>query len=723
MADALAFTLQLTDKFSGPAGKAALQVRKLTADILSLRDAIAQVQALGAVKVKVSGKVGALQGPKGAKTGATDTNATGAAAVFKLDPAKAAKAQEKALRQQQAAEQKAARAKQASERAAQRDQQKALRFSQRADNEIKKAQKLAESNIAKKAKAQQAADAKAAKAAEKAQKLAQAEAASAEAASLAGRLSALVNPATLAAAAVAALGAAFAYATIEGAALVLDVTEAKGDTIDMLEAMLGTAKAASDTYAQVEQLTRDFAISLSSAQGLAQSLTAAGVTDAAQLQDAMRGIAQLDSVIKGAGGKIENLISKASQTGKFQFTTKQLVGTGIQVSALYEEIARRTGQGVKEVEQQIQKGKLAADVGISALTAVIDKKFGALASKQALDFSAQMVKLRDNLRSLFDDVDTGPFLAAMQQLVQIFDSATPSGRTLKLVITGIFDTLFGIASTVIPYVRTALLGLAIIALRVYIAFKPLAKAVRDAFGGDSTKGPKDLAGFMSELAKNVGLVVDQMVKILMVPGMWDLIVFSVKVTATSIKFLAFNFLVLQSTVLFFLAVGLRIFRFFQELPVKAYNAGKAVVNGLILGLTNPGRLYEAVTNLARGALERFKAVFGIASPSKVMASMGANVVAGFNQGLDANRASAMDNMANVVDLNAYRSRVGAGPQGAAPQAPAPAGAGVTVTFREGAFQISGVADADHLAEILPAALANAFEQMGLANGTGEGVAA
>lgn len=718
MADALAFTLQLNDKFSRNAAKASAAASKLVSDILALRDAIAQVQALGDVRLKVSGKVG----PLGKAAAKGDPNATGAAAVFKVDPAKAAKAAEKAAKQQQAAEQKGLKAKQLAERAAQKDVERKLRFSQKADNEIKKAQKLAAANVAKKAKAEEAAAKKHARSLKSIQ---DADKAHQFVNSLADSLAFLTNPATLAAAAVTALGAAFAYAVIQGGALALEVTEAKGDTLDMLEAMLGTAKAASDTYAQVEQLTRDFAISLSAAQGLAQSLTAAGVTDATQLQNAMRGIAQLDSVIKGAGGKIENIITKAAQTGKFQFTTKQLVGTGIQVSALYEEIARRTGQGVKEVEAQLQKGKIAADVGIAALTAVIDTKFGKLSSGQAADFSAQMVKLKDNLKSLFDSVDTGPFLAALKTLVSLFDSSTASGQTLKTVITGVFDKLFTVATAVIPYVKTLLLGLAIISLRVYLAFKPLVKAITDAFGGDASKGPKDLAGFMSELAINIGLVVGEFVKLLTIPGVFDLLVFGVKVAAFSLRFLATSFLVLQTTAVFFLAIGMRIYRFFIELPGKALSAGRALMDGLINGLANPERLYQAVVNLAQGALAKFKAVFGISSPSKVMEKMGGHVVAGFNQGLDASRASAMDGMANVVDLGAARASMGRGAGAAAQQGSSATSSGgqVVVNFREGAIQITGVADAAQLMELLPAALANTFEQLGLANGTGEGVAA
>lgn len=721
MADALSFTLALADKFSGPAGKAALNVRRLTSDLLALRDAVASVQALGAVKLKVTGKVGA----KATATGGLDPNATGAQQVFKLDPAKQARAAQKAAQQ-------TARAEAAAQKAQQRDQQKAFRFAQKADNEIKKAQKLAQSNIDKKARVEASAQKKAAAAAERAAKkqkrslesIAEADKAHAFVNGLADGLGALVNPATLAGVAVAALGAAFAYAAIQGGSLVLAATEAKGDTLDMLEAMLGSAEAADRTYATIRDLTRNFAISLGDAQGLAQSLTAAGITNEAQLKQALTAVAQVDSVIKGAGSKVEAIFQKAAQTGKFAVSTKQLVGTGVQLSALYEELAKRTGKGVGEIEKEFKAGKIAADVGIAALTTVIDKKFGKLGGKQALDFSAQVQRLKDNFVSLFDGVNTGPFLTAFSKIVALFDDSTQAGKALKQTVTGFFNAMFNAAAATLPYIQTLLRGLIIIGLRLFIAFKPLAKALGATFGGPAKTGPQDLAAAMSQIGLVLGQLTAKFVGLLTQKTVWEALTIAASLTGLAFRTIWAIVQNVVGTFTTFLSVGASVVTWLLDLAQSAYTAGQGLLTGLVNGILSIApTLVETVRGIAGSAISAFKETFGIHSPSTVMAGMGQNLTAGLSQGLDASKGRALQSMSNVVDLGAYRAQmagVGAGKQGAAA-----AGAGVTVqvTFAEGAVQIGGGMNQQQAKDLLSDAFVDALEQVGLANGTGEGVAA
>ncbi len=731
MADALTFILAMTDRLSGPASVATANVKRLNDQLVALSKTAAELPNIKLPKLTGGG---AGRAPK-AGAGivkipfAGDPNATGAAQAFVVNEKQRAKAAGQAAKAIAAAKKQEERATNQAAKAAQKaaDQQrkafqKQVAFANKGQQEIQKAQKQAQRNMERAA-------AKAARDAKKRSKesIAAADKAHATVNDLASSfgplgkaIGFLTNPATLAGAAVVALGAAFTYAAIQGGSLALAATEAKGDTMDMLEAMLGSAAAATETYDKVRDLTRDFAISLGDAQGLASSLTAAGITNKDMLHDALTSVAQVDSVIKGAGGKVEAILQKAAQTGKFAVSTKQLVGTGVQLSALYEELAKRTGKGVKQIEKELKAGKIEAGVGIAALTKVIDTKFGALAGKQALDFSAQMVRLKDNLFSLFDGVKTGPFLVAFSKIVALFDEANPAGQAMKAAITGIFDKLFAVATAVLPYIKVLLQGLVIIGLKVFIAFKPLTKALSDAFGKKTMGSAEKTADILSKFGDIAAFAVSAFVKLLMMPGVFTTIANAVKLVVGTVKILAFVVFALYSGWVLVMGVLATVLGWFTRLGSAAVKLGVDITSGLIKGLLSmAGPLIGAMASLASQALKAFKSVFGIASPSKVMAKMGVNMTEGLTKGLAKSSPMANVAMGNVVNMDAFRSARSS----AAPAPSSSSSSSSSVTIAAGAIVISGVANPEAMRDAFPDILAEALERAGLSAGEGEGVAA
>ena len=99
-------------------------------------------------------------------------------------------------------------------------------------------------------------------------------------------------------------------------------------------------------------------------------------------------------------------------------------------------------------------------------------------------------------------------------------------------------------------------------------------------------------------------------------------------------------------------------------------------------------------------------MFGIHSPSKVMASMGGHLMDGLVQGIDLGSKVANDTLAAAVS-----------------PPPAQAGAvGASQTFNNTSgpvsivINIQGIAGANELKEMMPDILADAFEQAGLTQG-------
>jgi hypothetical protein len=488
--------------------------------------------------------------------------------------------------------------------------------------------------------------------------------------------------------AVAGLVVGFGALVFAGARLALEASEAKADTLDMLEAMLGTEKAARDTYGQLLGITKVTSASKEQLTTAAQELSAAGVTSQRQLVDSVKALAQVESVLKGGGSRIQSVIEKAAQTGKFEVNAKRLAGTGVQIAVLYEEIAKRTGLGVKQVEAQLKAGKIKTEVGIDALTATIDRKFGGVAAKQAMDFGVQMQRLRDNIGGLFADVNTGPFLDALGEIVSVFDSAMPAGAAMKDMLTAAFNGVFKAVAAGAPYVKTFLKGLVIIGLQVAIALKPLIARLREAFGGDAKKGPLDLAKTMSLIGLAARAVVGVFAQILAFKPVWD----SLAATISSI--------------------GTVVSGFMQGGFLGAFNSiGAAVVNGIVAGITSTaGVLFKAATDLAANTIARFKSAFQIHSPSKVMMGMGLNLDAGLAMGIKAGAPAVNDNMRAVVQPvppPRVNSLLGGRPRDAG-----------AVTFGPGAVVVQVIAhNIQELESKLEDVMANVMERAALAQGT------
>ena len=728
MAGEVNFILKLVDRISAPAKVAASSLKNVEAQLRSVIDLAKQVPK---VSLKVAARV-----PTAAR--ATDRGGQQSAARLAAQQTKAVERAEKVKAQ-----------------AALREQRQLQRAAESLDKQRSAA-------LYKQFQARERAEVKAARDAAKA---AQAAARpmrelGASAGSIGGMapravagLAAIGVAAAATAAAVAGLAVGLGALVFGGAKLAIEAAEAKADTLDMLEAMLGSQEAAAGAYTDIIAITKTVAVSQAAAQTLAQELTAAGVTNRATLVESVKAIAQTESVLKGSGAKIQGIVEKAAQTGKFEINAKKLTGTGVQLPVLYAELAKRTGKGVKEVEAQLKAGKIGAEVGVSALNAVLDQKFGAVAAKQAMDIGAQFQRFKDNITRLFEDVNTTPFLEALDKILSLFDAATPAGAAMKEVVTSAFNGIFAAAARVAPYVTTFFKGLVIIALQVAIAFKPLIRQLGLAFGGDARSGPLKLAEIMSLVGVGVGKLVGWFVKIATYSYVWDTIgaaittmKYAIYAVGAALAVLAVGAAAVLAPFYAVIAAIVTIVAWLPKMGTAAWEAGKALVGGLVNGIKNAaGWLYDTVKNLALGALNKFKSFFGIQSPSKVMAKMGGHLTAGLSQGIHRGArapggamvgAGAKLSLGSVSQLAPHLDQAmrAARPANQNYMGPAPAppprlaepsrrtgsGGGITIqagAFAPGAFQISGVKDADDLEARLPDMFADVMERAALQTGT------
>lgn len=521
-------------------------------------------------------------------------------------------------------------------------------------------------------------------------------------------IGALVVAALAGAAAAYKLGAALAGLVKSGAEMAIQASEARGDTLDMLEVFLGTRDVAEATYDKLLGIGKISAASQEAIQSSAQQLSAAGVKTSDRLVAGVKAIAQVESVLKGGGSKIQNILERASQTDVFTLDARRLKDTGLELSEFYATLAKRTGKGVKEVEAQLKAGKVKAAEGIDALAETIDKKFGKLALGQAMDFEVQMQRLRDNIKNLFAKVDTGPFSNALERIVALFDEANPSGAALRDVLTSAFSGVMKLVEKVEPYVTIFLLGLELAALKVANAFKPLMKQLGMTFGGDQAAKQEAFSEKMIKLANIVGTVADAIVKLAMnktlIAGLgtaFDLVMIPIKFLGGILLSAAALFAIVGAAI-----VGTAVV--LKQLGDWAIEAGTNFVTGLIEGITgNAGRLVEAVMSMGRGALDAFTGFFDMNSPSRVMMEQGKFISLGVAAGIDQSAPVANDNMRDMLEVPP--------PRVSEPRAGRTSGECPVVHIDQ--ITITGVQNAEDIRREMPEVMADVMEQAALMVGT------
>jgi len=237
--------------------------------------------------------------------------------------------------------------------------------------------------------------------------------------------------ATLAIIGILALVAAFA---ILGAAIAKGISAAgaaRDEFLRLQGAAHGSAAAASELQAAITGVSAGSALSREKVEGYAVALQKAGLRGA-ELQRALEAAA----VAGSAGG--DELASKFLEDAK---------------------AAKSAGASVDE------------------LSAKMTRQLGGVAAAQALSLSVQFDKLGESVDDLFSGATLDPFLTRLRDVTGMFSQQTEIGRKLRDVITKAMDGFLASATAALPYVKGLLLGAAIAAVEMYIAFKKTEAAV------------------------------------------------------------------------------------------------------------------------------------------------------------------------------------------------------------------------------------------------------
>ncbi len=470
------------------------------------------------------------------------------------------------------------------------------------------------------------------------------DAAGASTAGLGEQLSALASgPAGIAAAALAAVVTILVVAAYKLTAFALAAANAARSFKLILEGASGSTKAAAEMSAAVDRVSSSSAVAGPELEKMAQTLAVAGLKGKL-FEDSLRTMAAVASVAgPQAAGKLEEIAKKVTALGHFEIGGDSLAGLGISM----EDLARSMGTSVDKLKADMKAGSVSVEQGVSAMNKALNARLGGVAARQALDLNVQASKLQENLAKLFKNVDIEPFLKALRELLSIFDASSASGKAMQAVATEVFSALFAGAARVLPYIKALLQGMFIAGLLLYIAIKPIGRAIVEAFGGASSIDGLSAALFVGKLA---------FIAVLLVLGLIGIALASV---AAAVAFVAAPFLIVGAVIVaaiygvvaavgwlknaFSLAVA-----FISGLDLGAIASG--MLDGLVNGIRNgAGIVLDAIKSLGSSMIGGLKGVLGIASPSKVFAGLGQFSAKGFAVGLDEGSAEVEGAVSSMVE--------------------------------------------------------------------------
>jgi hypothetical protein len=509
--------------------------------------------------------------------------------------------------------------------------------------------------------------------------------------------------------------------------LVSQFSEARGDAERVLTTVFDSEKGAERTYNAIEDVTKRVAISQEKAIEVADSLSKAGVYSGDAMVRAVESIGKAEAARKGAGQVIQGIIERSEKSrqmgfgnmGGFTVNRAELRAAGIQYKDFLSTLSKQTGRSMQDVAGALRVGRVSVAAGLDALNATVDRKLGPLADKKFYTIGAASQRLRDSFGRIFDQVDTSKFSRAIDAVAKFFDDTTVSGQTVELLLSGLFDGLSSAMAAIMPYAQAFGEFLILTYMKIRIAVEPLRKALANAFGGDSAAKVKTFEGVLMQLSDFIaaafvpamvaGFALLTAAVWAVVPAVWGL---ASGVLAATWPFLAIGaaiFAVVKYCQWFVDAIAAIDWGYLVD---HMGQVGIDIVKGLIAGILPGGSLLvDAMTNLAEKGLNAFKQTFGIKSPSTVMRQQGLYIDQGLSQGIKQGSdqpTSAMGDMSQST-LGASPAALGGGSGG-------PSGGSLSVTFAEGAFQITGVQGAADLEARMPQIFADIFEQLGLSMG-------
>jgi hypothetical protein len=304
--------------------------------------------------------------------------------------------------------------------------------------------------------------------------------------------------------------------------------------------------------------------------------------------------------------------------------------------------AKAGGTASKAQTDALKKARTAAD----DFAATAQTKLGGVVARQMLSLDAQSERFKSNVGELFGGLNIDPVLEGMRVLVALFDKNTAAGQALQFLFESVFQPLIDNAKVAAQIVEAFYLGVLIGAMKLYLAVKPVIKAVADFFGLDDpglavnfeliTKAGQALAYVFAGFAAIIGVVI----------GVVGVFVAALAAIPAALIWIAAKFQELGPQIASVISGAID---FVKTLPAQFMTLGAQLVAGLAQGIAaGASAVVGSISNVVSGAISAAKGLLGIASPSKVFAGIGGYTAEGFAGGVEDSTDAAHQAMETMV---------------------------------------------------------------------------
>lgn len=452
------------------------------------------------------------------------------------------------------------------------------------------------------------------------------------------------GPAAAAFAVAAALLAIAAAAVVAAAAVAkyaLAAADAARSSRLLSDAATGSVAGGKELEAVVSELTSAIPQNREQIAGWARDLNLAGLAG----RDMQRTLIAMGTVSAAVGdqaaGKIKGIAEASRTAQRFILGARDrfgefasLQGTGIKAADIYAAVARSMKTSIPEAARMVNAGIVPLKKGLAALEDAAQTKFGPIVARQMMSLSVLGKKLSENFTALFADVDIEPFLAGLKSIVDLFDQNTVMGYALKTVLGEAFTWIFAKASTVFPYIRAFMLGVALAAILVATVVKRVATTISRALGLDAKKSLIDVEYAFYAGAGAIAVVVAALVGL---AAVWLVNMAAMAISAA----IAWAPMILGAAVLGLVVYGLyQVSKAAGELwdELKDVDLAKIagdIMDGLVKGIkAKISAVKDAIGEVSSAITSVFASDQEIRSPGKKAMRQGRDVVRGHALGIE-----------------------------------------------------------------------------------------
>ncbi len=413
-----------------------------------------------------------------------------------------------------------------------------------------------------------------------------------------------------------------------------------------------------------------------SALGAAAAVAAAKMREQAAVVDDLRAKSLAAS---SAQAKLAESIKLVEDRGKKQTEAYKKMADAQKAvrSGNYAEAERLNARRMENSAKASEKwsGRLATlrAATLAAGAAFLVGAVGAVAFAVAQDPEAMerlgsaAERAKKGFTALFKGLKLGPFVAGLEDIMGLLDEGTSSSKGLKLLFETLLQPILDGAAKVAPFVKEMFKGMIFGVLSVVLAILTLRNNLLKMIPQETRDAIKAFAAehFTLETAFKAGAALIVLATI----ALAGFAVAAIAAAAPILLIVAAIALVVAAFV-YWETILASISKAWFDLDKTLRDAVKNIITGIVDGIKNgAGAVWQAMKDMATGALNAFKGALGIKSPSVAFAMQGTMTTAGYIEGIEAGTPkveSALESMVEPADFTTPAPAGKAGGAGATP---------------------------------------------------------